>query len=77
MSTFIMPIYESDIGPYIIDVKAEHGNDAIKLFIEEIRSIYNIEQTFNSLEELEEYITNDYKGGVLILGEIYNIESFK
>ena len=42
MSTFLMPIYESDIGPYIIDVKANNGQEAIKLFIKEIQQIYNM-----------------------------------
>lgn len=77
MSTFLMPIYESDIGPYIIDVKANNGQEAIKLFIREIQQIYNIKKEFNSLEELDEYITNDYRGGILVLGEIYNFDYLK
>ena len=77
MSTFIMPIYESDTGPYIIDVKASNGHDAIKAFIKEIKEIYSIEEDFNTLEELDNYITNDYNNGILVIGEIYNLDYLK
>lgn len=77
MSTFLMPIYESDIGPYIIDVKAENGHEAIQKFVQEIKEIYNLPDTISTIDELEEYISGDYKDGVLIIGEIYNIEDYK
>lgn len=77
MSTFLMPIYESDIGPYIIDVKAENGHEAIQKFVQEIKEIYNLPDTISTIDELEEYISVDYKDGVLIIGEIYNIEDYK
>lgn len=77
MSTFLMPIYESDVGPYIIDVKAENGHEAIQKFVQEIKEIYNLPDTISTIDELEEYISGDYKGGVLIIGEIYNIEDYK
>ncbi len=34
MSTFLMTIYESDVGPYNIDVKAENGHEAIQKFVQ-------------------------------------------
>lgn len=77
MSTFLMPIYESDVGPYIIDVKAENGHEAIQKFVQEIKEIYNLPDTISTIDELEEYISGDYKDGVLIIGEIYNIEDYK
>ena len=77
MSTFLMPVYDSDVGPYIIDIKAKDGFEAIKAFIEEIKAVYSIEADINSMDELDQYIIDNYTKGVLILGEIYNIEDYK
>ena len=77
MSTFLMPIYESDIGPYIIDVNAKNGHEALQKFVEEVKQIYNLPNTITNINELDEYITNEYDKGVLVIGEIYNIEDYK
>lgn len=77
MSTFLMPIYESDIGPYIIDVKANNGHEALQKFVHEIKEIYNLPNDISNIDELEEYLSEKYDKGVLIIGEIYNIEDYK
>ena len=77
MSTFLMPVYDSDVGPYIIDIRAKDGNEAVKSFIEEIKQVYSIDKDINSLDELDQYIMNEHTKGILILGEIYNIEDYK
>ena len=77
MSTFLMPIYESDIGPYILDVKAKNGHEALQKFVEEVKQIYNLPNDIETVDELEEYLSTTYDKGVLIIGEIYNIEDYK
>ena len=76
MSTFLMPIYESDIGPYIIDVKANNGHEALQKFTKEIKEIYDLPDNISNISELDEYLTEKYDKGVLIIGEIYNIEDY-
>lgn len=76
MTRFLMPVYDSGVGPYIVDIKAKNGEEAVSAFIEEIRAMYNIEKNFDTLYDLDEYITEEYKEGILILGEIYNVKDF-
>ncbi|WP_287385696.1 hypothetical protein [Lachnospira sp.] len=77
MSTFLMPIYESDVGPYIIDVKANNGHEALQKFVEELKEIYDLPKSITTISELDKYITEEYDKGVLIIGEIYNTEDYK
>lgn len=77
MSTFLIPIYESDIGPYIMDVKANNGHEALQKFIQEMKENYNLPDDISSMNELEKYFTEKYDKGVVIIGEIYNIEDYK
>lgn len=77
MSIFLMPIYDSSIGPYIIDIKATNKHEALHKFVQEMKEIYTIPDNINSIDELDEYLTMEYDNGVLIIGEIYNIEDYK
>lgn len=77
MSVYLLPIYESNTGPYIIDVKAENGQDAINKLVQEVKDIYNLPKNINNISDLDEYITTQYTEGVLIIGEIYNVNDFK
>lgn len=76
MSTFLIPIYESDIGPYILDIKANNGHEALVKFVEEMKQIYNLPNSINTIDELDRYLTEEYSEGVLVIGEIYNIEDY-
>ena len=77
MSVYLLAIYESNTGPDIIDVKAENGQDAINKLVQEVKDIYNLPKDINNISDLDEYITTQYMEGVLVIGEIYNVNDFK